>query len=184
MGADASNKEIRRSYWFRFVDIRQPEVKWALLAAILLQAFFVCLKLNSNFLLYEEVSCDILQGLISGIIGLIGVAVAGVAIVITLFSPSQVKIIENLSPGAFGEILRDFKWLALLSAFETGLFILTIFIIRTPLPVAPPLVFYLFSFLLAYSIFYLLFYGYALISNCIKLSHIKNWRYQSLWRAQ
>lgn len=174
MSKDTSNKQKRKIHVFKVIDLRQPEVKCALCISLLLAAFYISVDLHSGFPLYEKTISDILQCLVSGVVGLIGVAIAGVAIVIALFSSSQIKTIEELSPGAFEEILYDFKWFALLSALETALFILTILVIHTPLPIAPAFVFYLFAFLLTYSVFYLLFYGYALIGNCIKLSHIKN----------
>lgn len=49
-----------------------------------------------------------------------------------------------------------------------------VFIIRSPYPLVQVYAFYLISFLLIYNFFYLLFYCYALIGNCIRLYKLKN----------
>lgn len=159
---------------FRFIDIRQPEVKWALFTSAILELFLVLINLYSNFLLYSNDLGSLFQDLIGVLVSLIGVAISGVAIVVALFSREQVDIIENLKNGAFEELLNDFKWLALVSVLDAVVFICIIFMIKTPCPLAPCWLFYLITLLIIYSFFYLLFYGYALIGNCIKMARLKN----------
>ena len=159
---------------YRFVDFKQPEVKWTLFTSLTLEAFLVLIKLHSNFLLYADDLCVMFQGLIGALVSIIGVAIAGVAIVVTLFSREQVEIIEKVKKGAFEELLNDFKWLALVAALDTAVFVGIVLIIRSPYPLVQVYVFYLISFLLIYNFFYLLFYCYALIGNCIRLYKLKN----------
>lgn len=158
---------------YKLVDIKQPEVKWALGISILLESFFVAISFQKNFLLYENEVCGLIQCIIAGLISLIGVAIAGIAIVITLYNAEQVKLIEKLYPGAFKKILYDFKWFALVSTLETAIFIAIIFLIKTPYAVIPTILFYIITFILIYGVFYLLFYGCALIGNFIKMAQIK-----------
>ena len=159
---------------YKFIDIKQPEVRWAGCISILLEFFFVFIKFYSNFLIYESELRSLLQGLIAGLISLIGIAITGIAIVIVLFSTEQIKMIDEIRPNAFESLLYDFKWLALVSTFETALFIAVIFVIRSPYPLVHVVFFYVIVFLLVYGVFYLLFYGCALIGNCIKLSKIRS----------
>lgn len=158
----------------RLVDIKQSEVKSAGIISIILACVFIFISFRTNFLLYESELSNLLHGIIAGLISLIGVAIAGVAIVITLFTGEQITMIEKILPGAFGSLLYDFKWLALVSTIETAIFIVVIFVIKTPYPVAPVILFYIVAWLLTYGVFYLLFYGCALIGNCIKLSKIRS----------
>lgn len=158
---------------FRLVDIKQPEVKWAVFVSIVLVCVFAAISLHTNFLLYESELINLLQCIIGGLISLIGVAIAGIAIVITLFTAEQIKMIEKIKSGAFDTLLYDYKWLAIVSTIETAIFVVVIFVIKSPYPAAPAVLFYLVVFLLTYGVFYLLFYGCALIGNCIKLAEIR-----------
>ena len=158
---------------YRFIDIRQPEVKWAAGISIFMEFLFAVLSLHSNFSIYENDLCSLIQCVIAGLISLIGVAIAGIAIVIALFTTEEIKTINELVPKAFDDLLYDFKWFALVSAIEAAIFVAMIFVIRSPYPVAPMPLFYLATFLLVYGVFYLLFYGCALVGNFIKMARIK-----------
>ena len=158
---------------YRFIDRKQPEVKWALSMSVTLIIFFIAFSLYDNFSIYESVICNLIECMISGLIGLIGVAIAGIAIVIALFTSEQICLINQLKENAFDRLLYDFKWFALISAIETAVFIGMISVIRSPYPIAPRYAFYLIAFILVYGVFYLLFYACALIGNFIKLSHLK-----------
>lgn len=160
-------------YLYRIVDIKQPEVQWAAGISIFVEMFFIVLSLHSNFSIYENDVCSLIQCIIAGLIGLVGVAIAGIAIVIALFTTEQIKFIDQLVPNAFDDLLYDFKWFALVSAIETAVFIVMIFVIRSPYPVASILIFYFIAFWLVYGVFYLLFYGCALVGNFIKMAKLK-----------
>lgn len=99
--------------------------------------------------------------------------IAGIAIVIALFTADQIKLIDDLKEGSFDQLLYDFKWFALVSAVEAVIFIATIFVIKSPYPIAPIWLFYILTFCLIYGVLYLLFYGCALIGNFIKMAKIK-----------
>ena len=94
-------------------------------------------------------------------------------IVIALFTADQIKLIDDLKEGSFDQLLYDFKWFALVSAVEAVIFIATIFVIKSPYPIAPIWLFYILTFCLIYGVLYLLFYGCALIGNFIKMAKIK-----------
>ena len=158
---------------YRFIDIRHPEVRWAVGISIFMEFLFIALSLHSNFSIYENDVCSLIQCAIAGLISLIGVAIAGIAIVIALFTTEEIKTINELVPNSFDDLLYDFKWFALVSAIEVSVFVAMIFVIRSPYPIAPMPLFYFVIFLLVYGVFYLLFYGYALVGNFIKMAGIK-----------
>ena len=160
-------------YLLRFVDIKQSEVRWAGCISILLECFFILISLHSNFFIYESELSSLFQCVITGLISLIGIAIAGVAIVITLFTSEQIRMIEELHTGAFESLLYDFKWFALVATLEAAIYVAMIFVIKMPCIIAPAILFYIVVFLLIYGVFYLLFYGCALIGNCMKLSKIR-----------
>lgn len=158
---------------YKFIDFKQPEVKWAILVSISLETFFALISLYSNFPLFESLLDSIFQCIIAGLISLLGMAIAGVAIVITLFSTEQVKIIEELKKGAYEILLEDFHWFALVAILEIALFIAIEFLIKLPYNLPSIFLFYLIIFYFTYSVFYVLFYGSSLIGNCIKLSKLR-----------
>lgn len=166
------NKTARDLY--RIIDRKQPEVRWAVGISVLLEVLFIKLSFYSNFSLYENDVCSLIQEAIAGTISLIGIAIAGIAVVITLFTTEQVKIIEDIKPGVFNALLYDFKWFALVSAVEVAVLISITFVIKSPAPIVEKWLFYTIVFVIVYSFFYLLFYGCALIGNLIKLAGIKN----------
>lgn len=172
MGQNATDKKVSKGL-YRFIDIKQPEIKGAASVSLLLELVFIALSLHDNFALYQDDICSLIECVIAGLIGLIGVAIAGIAIVIALFTSEQINLINKLKEGAFENLLYDFKWFSLVSAVETAIFIAIIFVIRSPYPIAPQIAFYFITFILTYGIFYQLFYACALIGNFIKMSHLK-----------
>ena len=128
---------------YRFIDKKQPEVKWAAVMSFFMESFLVVLSLHANFTIYEADICGIIQCIIAGHISFIGLAIAGIAIVIALFTADQIKEINKLKEGAFDHLLYDFKWFALVSAIATVIFIAVIFVIRSPYPIAPTWLFYI-----------------------------------------
>lgn len=158
---------------YRFVDIKQPEVKLTIIISILLELFFIVISFYNNFAIFENTVLSLIECIIAGLISLIGIAIAGVAIVITMYSSDQIRLLDELCPKSFGDLLYDFKWFALISTFEVSIFIALIFAIKSPQPVVTIYAFYILVFIFIYAVFYLLFYGCALIGNCIKMTQIK-----------
>lgn len=161
------------SGFYKLIDRKQPEVRLAFFLTIVFGAFLVIISFHSDFLLYEDAIFSLMQSLIAGTIGMIGVAISGVAIVIALFKTEQINAIETAYPGAYKSLLDDFKWLAIIATIDVAAFASVSLIVRSPYPVAPFFAFYTIVFILGYGLFYLLFYCYALIGNCIKLSKLR-----------
>lgn len=161
------------SHVYKFIDIRQPEVKWAAGVSIILTGLFFAVPIYSEFATYEDEICSLIQCIIAGAFGLIGMSIAGIAIVITLFTVEQIQMLEKLQAGVFYDLLYDFKWFALIASLEISVFVAMLFIIRSPYPLVSKPAFYLIVFVLIYFVFYLVFYGYSLIGNFIKMSKLK-----------
>lgn len=165
--------KIILSHAYKFIDIRQPEVKWAAGVSIILTGLLFAFPIYSEFATYEDEICSLVQCIIAGAFGLIGVSIAGIAIVITLFTVEQIQMLEELQAGAFDDLLYDFKWFALIASLEISVFVAMLFIIKSPYPLVSEPAFYLIVFVLIYFVFYLAFYGYSLIGNFIKMSKLK-----------
>lgn len=139
-----------RKIWvalYKFIDPKQPEVKLSLFTSAVLEILLILIKFYENFSLYISDICNLLQCIIGVLVTLISVAVAGVAIIISLFSNEQIKIIEDIQAGTFETILNDFKWLALISGLDTAALIGVQFIVKSPFSIAPKYLLYIVSFL-------------------------------------
>lgn len=167
------NLHIRLKDVRRYVDVEQPEVRWAISVSTVIEIFFLIIPIYSNFSQYSEVISDILLYIIAGIISLLGVAVAGITLLTSFFSPDQLQCMDRHHPGAFDELVADFQWFSLSAIFQTILLILILFLVHSPYPLAPKFCFYIIIFITEYGVFYHLFYVYALIGNFSTLVRIK-----------
>lgn len=166
-------KNNYKSSFLRLFDIKQSEVRLGSIIALVLLIFFLSIKMHSNFLFFESDLGNLFLCIIAALISLIGIAIAGVAIVITLFSSEQIKILDTLEKGAFETLLSDFKWFAQVATVQVAIYICLVFIIQLPYLLVDKVPYYVITFLLSYGFFYLLFYGCSLIGNCIRLSRLR-----------
>lgn len=158
---------------YKLIDPKQSEVRYGFLIAGIFQIIFLIFDFYLYFLDMQDDIVNLLLYLISGVVSLLGIAIAGVAIVIALFNTEQVRQLDKLKQGSFSRLLYDFKWFGLIAAIEVAIFIMLIFFIKLPLPLVHPIAFHGVGFFVTYAVFYLLFYACALIGNCIKLSQLK-----------
>lgn len=171
-------KVLSVSVWisslYRLVDPGESEVRYAALTTLLLTLAAIHLNVHAHFPMYLDELCALLQVLIGALVSLIGVAISGIAIVIVFFSREQIARIEKYHKNAFEILLKDFQWLAVVSALDTACFVGLILLLRAPYPLVSCFWFYAIVAVVTYSFFYLLFYGCALIGNCIEMAKIKN----------
>lgn len=157
----------------RYVDFAQPEVRWAIFTSVCFEIFFFFIPIYSKFSTYLSILSDVLLYIIAGIIGLLGVAVAGITLLTSFFSPDQLQCIDRWQPGAFDELVMDFRWFSLSAILQTIQLLAMLFLIHSPFPLVPKFWFYVLFFMTEYGVFYLLFYVYALIGNFSTLVKIK-----------
>ncbi len=173
MEQSKSNHQTFRQLVFKLIDPKQFEVRFAFGLSIFCSLFLFLIAFHKNFSSFHSSLPDLILAVISGLISLIGIAVAGITIVITLFNVQQIKLINSLKECSFDLLLYDFKWFAMVATFEVAIFMLLFFGVQLPLPLVPAIFLYLICFCLFYLILYLLFYACALIGNCISLSRLK-----------
>ena len=107
-----------------FTDLDSMEVKAALFLTIL--TFIICgigLNLYENFNDFEPALQNICIYISTAMIGLIGIILAGIAIIIGTLNNDNMSIIEkNVGEDAIEEILISFEFLAFISAIEVVIF--------------------------------------------------------------
>lgn len=160
-------------FWKRKLNPQEPKVIRALIASVFFLVFFIYIDFFNVFFHHIGDLRALILGLTGGLLSLLGFSIAGIAIVISLFSAQDIKLIEELKSNSFQDILETFKHFAYDMVINIGLFILAYMLMLTDIPIPGKLVFYAFTIAITYLFFYILFYGWALLSNCIALSNLK-----------
>lgn len=162
------------NFWKRKINFKEPEVVKATLASMLLIIFFILIDFRTVFLSNIEPIRSLFLALIGGLIGLLGVSIAGIAIALSMFTSKEVRTINDLRQDSFSEILKTFSHFAYDVILCIILFIGVFLLLLTELPAPPIFVFYIATILISYYFLYILFYGWALLGNYISLSNIKD----------
>lgn len=166
-------KKYHRLY--DYFKIKEPEVYLSVVfTAIIL---FVLIKINMycNFIDFSETIQEILMGLVSGMLGLIGIALSGVAIITGLFSKKNVDIIEKRNGcGTFERIMSSFLFLSMSCALYVFYTIILVLIINSNEPVIEPHFFYAICVITVYFAIFNILYTVSLVGNCIRIFAIRN----------
>lgn len=170
---ETAEKNSFLSFFSRKLDTREPEVSRAIIFSSIILGFIVIIDFCSIFLKNVGEVRALILALIGGLLGLLGISIAGIAIVISMFTSSDIKAINGLRPKSFEKVLKTFEYFALDIVLEILLFISIYLLMLSDIPAPPPIGFYLLCGFLVYSFSYILFYGWALLGNCLALSNIK-----------
>lgn len=160
-------------FWKRKLNLQEPEVVRALITSILFLFVFLYIDFFNVFVNHISDLRALILGLVGGLLSLLGFSITGIAIVISLFSVQDIKLIENLKSNSYRDILETFKHFAYDMVLNIVLFIMTYVLMLTDIPIPGKFAFYAFTIALTYLFLYILFYGWALLSNCIALSNLK-----------
>ena len=152
-----------------FTDLDSMEVKAALFLTIL--TFIICgigLNLYENFNDFEPALQNICIYISTSMIGLIGIILAGIAIIIGTLNNDNMSIIEkNVGEDAIEEILISFEFLAFISAIEVVIFFILYLILYSQEYLWNKTIFYLISFIIIYLFIFTIFYTVSLVSNTV-----------------
>ena len=161
-------------FWKRKFNYKEPEVVKALACRGIFAGFLVMIDLYSVFLLQIGEIRSLVLATIGGLLGLIGVSIAGIAIALSMFTAKEIRTINNLKEHAFETILNTFKYFAYDVVIEIVLLIGVFFLMLSNIPAPNAVLFYVVLIAILYYFFYILFYGWALLGNYVSLSSIKN----------
>lgn len=112
-------KEFLRVSLKKYCPAKDVETYLSLIFATAIT--FIAVK-SSAYSLVLEMMPDIkpfIIGVIGGSIALLGISVSGIAIVIAMFTVEDIEHINTIKPGAFKELLWDFKFFAFHIAGES-----------------------------------------------------------------
>lgn len=161
--------------WKDYIRISDTEIKIAILLTIIIIAFLYHLNFYGDFNEFQHTVSELLAMLCAGFMGLLGFSLSGIAIIATLFSYRQIKIIEEYSrPKVIDDILVSYEFLAFNLSWGILWFILLYISVSSSAALLNEVVFWFLSFSTIYFVIFVLFYTVGLTGNCIRLYGIKN----------
>lgn len=161
--------------WKDFINVREDEVRISLILTLVISLILCKIGVYANVVCFLDLIKSILLNTCVGFLGLIGIALSGVAIIAGLFSENQVKMIEKYNgDGAVERIMSSF----LLVSFSCAMFViygmLLSVIIESDLPVPNVETIFVITFVTLYCIMFNIFYTVSLVCNCIRVFCIRN----------
>lgn len=159
-----------------FYAVKCFEVRAAIIITYIFVTFlFVILDFYGSFYQYQEMLQQILIVVIGGEFTLLGMSLAGMAIITAMFSPEMIKVISRVDKkDTINRVLSQFEFSALNLGIHLICLLLVLFALASDKEIINFPVFIVFFTILSYYFFFNLFYVIALIGNCIKINEIKN----------
>ena len=165
----------RNKKWKDYLNYKENEVVISFIFSALLCLGLMFCNLYEDFHHFEEIIKDILIGVGTSSIGIIGLALSGVAIITGLFSTDQISKIEKYNgQGSFERLMSSFLFLAFNCALLFVFSIMGIFFSGSNLSIPDKRVFFVIIFLYTYFTLYNIFYAVSLVGNCIAIFKIRN----------
>ncbi|MYL35541.1 hypothetical protein GLW08_11840 [Pontibacillus yanchengensis] len=159
--------------WKDYINIRSFECKASLIISILLVFAFYLFDMYGSFDTYVEVLQDITLNIIQALISLLGIIIAGVAIIFSALNKEVLATIKKINPTAsIQTIFISFEFLAFNIGIGIMIFLLLHFSLYTSFELVPEIVFYILLSFFLYFFTFIIFYAISLISNIIRLFYI------------
>ncbi len=158
-----------------YFSVQTMEVKFAGSLTIIFCLFFeFVLEFREKFVLYITDIKQIFSMIIGGEFTLLGMSLAGLAIVVTLLSPEEMRIIEKVDKNdTINRVLSQFEFSAFNLTIQLVYLFLLYFLFMSDREVMRPLPFWAIVGVILYHFFFNIFYIVALIGSCIKINMIK-----------
>lgn len=159
-----------------YYALNRFEVKASLIFSMVFEIiFFIFFEFYKNFSFYVDSVKDVILCIIAGNFGLLGMSLAGMAIITSLFTPEILRIINQIDRyDTVNRVLSSFEFSALNIILQIIYLIIIFFSLASEKTQISKIPFEIIFFLVVYHIFFNLLYILALIGNCIKLNNLKN----------
>ena len=129
---------------------QEPEVIKTVWCSVLFIVFLLLIDFHSVLLLNIESIKSLLLTLIGGLIGLLGVSIAGMAIALSMFTSKEIRTINDLQDNSFPEILKTFSHFAYDIVLCIIIFVGIFLLLLTNFPSPPVPIFYVVTFIISY----------------------------------
>lgn len=167
-------KKRNRIRLFDLINPCELEVRLSFAFTCIIIIGFVHIELYTDFYLFQDKICSLIELIIGSFIGLLGFSVSGIAIIVTLFTKEETFLISQINGNdSIERILGSYKFLSESLAIEIIYLIVIDFCISSNNNLITAKVFWLLVSVGIYHFCFNIFYLIALIKNCIELYKIK-----------
>lgn len=168
------NKKERNRFYDLF-DLKEWEVRWTLGVSVFLLLFFLVINFYDDFLQYKEPISNLIICFVGAMLGLLGFALSGIAIIVSLFTKEETANISAINgENTIADILSSYSFLAKNIAIQCMALFILYFLNESNADIAPILLFYILVWMELYHVVFIILYTVALVKNCIELYKIKN----------
>lgn len=151
------------------------EVRSGIACAVIISwLLFDKLEMYELFQLYQSDLKQIISVIIGGEFSLLGMSLAGMAIITSIFSQDEIKIINSIDTSdTINRVLSQFEFFALNIGFQM-VYLIAIYLMLTSNKLLIDKIWFVTIFLvIVYHFCFNIFYIISLIENCIKINEIK-----------
>ena len=160
--------------WDDLVDFTSFECELALMFTVIFLTIIIVFRIYSNFKCFEIAFQNVTLYIASALIGMIGIILAGIAVIIGLLNKDAFNEIEKINgKNSVDKVLVSFEFLTFIIGTQIIIFFLTYIILYSPFNLPPQIIFYLIFAALFYIFTFTIFYTIGLVSNSIKIFFIK-----------
>lgn len=164
----------KRIRMYDLVNVKEWEVKVSIVVTTILLIFFYWLQLYSDFESFANTLPELMLYIFGAMFGLLGFALSGVAIIVSLFSNGEIKKIDEINePGTIEYVLSSYIFLATNIAIQCTAIVLIYMSFSSSRMLISEWGFWIIVTVEIYHIVFIMFYTVALIKNCIDLYKIK-----------
>ncbi|WPC42380.1 hypothetical protein [Clostridium sp. JS66] len=161
--------------WKDLFDFSSLECKIAVIFTGIILWITYSFNIYADFKSFEVAIQNVALYIASALIGMIGIILAGIAVIISMLNKNVTKEIERLNgKDSVDEILVSFEFLTFIIGIQIITFFLTYIILYSPLSLPTEKLFYLIFAVLSYIFVFTIFYTVSLVSNNVKLFLITN----------
>ncbi|MEE6452551.1 hypothetical protein RAH41_18470 [Gottfriedia acidiceleris] len=169
------NRFTQSGKWKDFINFKSFECKVSFFISLLFVLFIYVIDVYNNLEHYLVDIQNITLYIVQALIGAIGMIIAGVAIVMSVFNKEVMKQLKKLNRKEdIRKIFDSFEFLA----FNIGIAIMIFLLVHISLfndkVIVPKFFFYLLFGVLFYFFSFIIFYSISLISNTIKIFFISD----------
>ncbi|KMZ52350.1 hypothetical protein [Dorea sp. D27] len=157
------------------VNIMEWEVRVSIVVTVLFFAMFLYIHIYEMFSVYEKVIYDVIICLEGALLGLLGFSLSGIAIIVSLFTKEETKLINRINgEEKIEHILSSYSFLAQNIGIQCLMLLLLLFLLKSNQPIVNIYVFYVAMIVETYHLSFIIFYTVALVKNCVELYKVKN----------
>ena len=170
-------ERIRRyERWKDYFSLKCFEVWISIIATVTLYVgLFEILKIYESFYNIQSDLRQVILGILGGEFTLLGMSLAGMAIITSVIPMEALSIINRLDKSeTINRVLSHFEFSAFNLAIQIAYFLLIYFSLLSERPVIGKIPFIICFIVVCYHFFFNLFYIIALIGECIEINMIKN----------